>query len=313
MYIQPTFLTWSDPLAIVIVILSLLGVAATAFVIIVFVVYRNEHLIKASSRELSAVLVCGIMLCYLMPFTYLAEPSRVSCAIQRFGVGFCFSLCFSALLVKTNRIHRIFNRKTLTLQAPPLVNPQSQLFLTALLVAIQVLIAVVWLVVEHPNTTFLYDDFTTKLTCSEDPYIGLSVTLAYNLLLLITTTYFAFRTRKVPQNFNEAKFINLTVYTLFVLWLAFIPTYFITTALRTTFRTVSLVLAIILSATVTLCCLLVPKVYFLFSRKRKGSSGEPTSTLAGTATTNNILADKRQSSYKGALVDAAVQTDVNIQ
>ena len=53
--------------AIVIIILSLLGIAATTFVIVVFIIYRNEHLIKASSRELSAVLLCGIMLCYLMP------------------------------------------------------------------------------------------------------------------------------------------------------------------------------------------------------------------------------------------------------
>ena len=307
-YIQPTFLIWSDPLAVVIIILSLLGIVATSFVIIVFVIYHNNLLIKASSRELSAVLLCGIMLCYLMPFIYIAKPSQATCAIQRFGVGFCFSLCFSALLVKTNRIHRIFNRKMLTLQAPPLVNPQSQLFFTALLVAIQVLIAVVWLIVEQPNTTFLYDEFTTHLICSEDPYIGLSVTLAYNLLLLIGTTYFAFRTRKVLQNFNEAKFINLTVYTLCVLWLAFIPTYFITTALRTTFRTGSLVIAIILSATVTLCCLLIPKMYFLFSRKRKGSTGIHTSTIQGPVMTSNILTDK--SSYvKSGLVDAAIQTD----
>ena len=307
-YIQPTFLTWSDPLAIIIIILSLLGIATTTFVTLVFVIYHNEHLIKASSRELSAVLLCGIMLCYLMPFVYIAKPSPASCAIQRFGVGFCFSLCFSALLVKTNRIHRIFNRKTLTLQAPPLVNPQSQLFFTALLVTVQVLITIVWLVVEQPNTVFLYNDFTTQLLCSENPYIGLSVTLAYNLLLLVVTTYFAFRTRKVPQNFNEAKFINLTVYTLCVLWLAFIPAYFVTTALQTSFHTGSLVMAIILSATVTLCCLLVPKVYFLFSRKRKGSSGYPT-TMDTFGSPNNALPDKRQSSNKCHLVDAAIQTD----
>ena len=312
-YIQPNFLTWSDPLAIIVIILSLLGIGATTFVIIVFIIYRNKHLIKASSRELSSVLLCGIMLCYLLPFVYIAKPSPASCAIRRFGVGFCFSLCFSALLVKTSRIHRIFNRKSLTLQAPPLINPQSQLFFTALLVAVQVLIAVVWLVVEQPNTIFLYDDFTTELLCSENPFIGLSVTLAYNLLLLVVTTYFAFRTRKVPQNFNEAKFINLTMYTLCVLWLAFIPTYFITTALRTSFHTGSLVISIILSVTVTLCCLLVPKVYFLFSRKKKGSDQNPTTskdTFRTNINPNNVLPDKGQPSYKTDMVDVSIQTDM---
>ena len=313
-YIQPTFLTWSDPLAIVTIILSLIGIATTTFVIVVFVVYHDTHLIKASSRELSSVLLCGIMLCYFMPFIYIAKPSPATCAIRRFGVGFCFSLCFSALLMKTNRIHHIFNRKSLTVQAPPLVSPWSQLFFTSLLVVVQVLIAAVWLVVEHPNTTFLYNDFTTELDCSENPYIGLSVIIAYNLLLLVVTTYYAFRTRKVPQNFNEAKFINLTVYTLCIPWLAFIPTYFIITALHTSFRTGSLVIAIILSATVTLCCLLVPKVYFLFSRKRKG--GDQTHTVVDTICTNKSLITSNLSnkgqSYRCDLIDASIQTDAPI-
>ena len=50
-YIQPNFLMWSNPLAIIIIILSLLGIAATTFVIIVFIIYRSDPLIKASSRD----------------------------------------------------------------------------------------------------------------------------------------------------------------------------------------------------------------------------------------------------------------------
>ena len=93
-YIQPDFLTWSNPLAIIIIALALLGIAATTFVTIVFIVYHNKHLIKASSRELNAVLLCGIMLCYLMPFIYIAKPSPASCAIRRLGVGFCFLVLY---------------------------------------------------------------------------------------------------------------------------------------------------------------------------------------------------------------------------
>ena len=114
-------------------------------------------------------------------------------------------------------------------------------------------------------------------------------------------------------SFNEAKFINLTMYTLCVLWLAFIPTYFITTALRTSFYTGSLVIAIILSATVTLCCLLVPKVYFLFSRKKKVSDQNPTTskdTFRSNINPNNVLPDKGQPSYKTDMVDVSIQTDM---
>ena len=291
-YIQPSFLRWSDPLSAVMIILAILGIIATTFVSTVFIIYNRERIIKASSRELSAVLLCGIMLCYLLPFFYIAKPSPALCAIRRFGVGFCFSICFSSMLIKTNRIHRIFNHKSKSIEAPPLISPQSQLLFTAILVAIQVAIAIVWLVVEQPGTVFVYNDFNTDLICSENPYIGFSVTLAYNLLLLIATTYFAFRTRKVPQNFNETKFINITTYSLCILWLAFIPMYFVSTSvLRTIFQTASLIVAILLTATVCLSCLLAPKIYFLFYKKRKQNDQSHSSMNMDTFRTNRKLSN----------------------
>jgi hypothetical protein len=270
--IPPTFLTWSNVWAILILLVTSVGSIATAFVIAVFVVYHKHPLIKAASRELSAVLLTGIMLCYLLPYFFIATPSLWICAIRRFGVGFCFALSYGALLVKTNRIHRIFNRPSDTIQAPPLISPQSQLFFTVLLVAVQVVIAVVWLVVERPSIAFVYSDFTTELRCGESPLVGLSVSLGYNFILLAISTYYAFRTRKVPLGFNEAKFINVTLYTLCIIWLAFIPTYFSTAGLGTIYQTGSLVLAIAMSATTTLCALFIPKIYYLYSQIRKDSS-----------------------------------------
>ena len=266
--VPPSYLMWSSWLSIVILILTLFGTIATTAVAVVFIVYHKHKLIKASSRELSAVLLTGIMLCYLLPFFFIAKPAAWICAIRRFGIGFCFSLCYSALLVKTNRIHRIFNRPSSSSKVPPLINPESQLFFTALLVAVQVVVVAVWLVVEKPSIEYDYSEDVTELRCGESPHIGLSISLGYNFLLLMATLYFAFRTRKVPQNFNEARFINLTMYTLCILWLAFIPTYYATANLGTIYQTGSLVLAIILNATVTLCILFVPKLYFIFTKKQ---------------------------------------------
>ena len=292
-FISPSYLMWSHGWSIVTIILALCGIVATIAVAIVFIVYRKHKLIKASSRELSAVLLTGIMLCYLLPFFFIAKPAPWICAVRRFGIGFCFSLCYSALLVKTNRIHRIFNRPSSSNQVPPLISPESQLFFTALLVAIQIVVAIVWLIVEKPSIEYIYGDFVTDLRCGESPHIGLSVSLGYNFLLLMATLYFAFRTRKVPQNFNEAKFINLTVYTLCVLWLAFIPTYYATANLGTIYQTGSLVLAIILNATVTLCILFVPKIYFIFTKKETDHF-----TQSSNYTTTKRMSSIDQKSFK---------------
>ena len=207
------------------------------------------------------------MLCYVLPFFFIAKPAPWICGIRRFGVGFCFALSYSALLVKTNRIHCIFNRLSNSNQVPALISSQSQLFFTGLLVAVQVVIASVWLIIERPSIIHIFNKYSTELKCGESPHSGLPVTLAYNFILLLITIYFAFRTRKVPQNFNEAKFINLTVYSLCILWLAFIPTYYATAILGTIYQTGSLVIVITLNATMTLCILFLPKVYYLFFRK----------------------------------------------
>ena len=303
--IPHTYLQWSSPWSIIIIIVAFIGLIATSFVAIVFIVYFKNQLIKGSSRELSAFLLTGLLLCYILPFFFIIQPSPVICAIRRFGVGFCFAVCYSALLVKTNRIHRIFNRPSGSIQKPPLISPQSQVFFTLIIILVQIAIAVVWLVVEPPSIALVYSDFITELKCGESPYIGLSVSFGYNLLLLLLSTYFAFRARKVPQNFNEAKFINLTLYTTVIIWLAFIPTYFATSQLGTIYQTSSLVIGIALSATTTLCCLFAPKMYYLFSRLRKehvkseGSQGNERSRQESVCSFGRPGDIRRFSSFHG--------------
>ena len=41
---------------------------------------------------------------------------------------------------------------------------------------------------------------------------------------------YAFKTRKCPENFNEAKFIGFTMYTTCIIWLAFLPIFYVTSS-----------------------------------------------------------------------------------
>ncbi|EPQ17475.1 Metabotropic glutamate receptor 2 [Myotis brandtii] len=54
--------------------------------------------------------------------------------------------------------------------------------------------------------------------------------LAYNVLLIALCTLYAFKTRKCPENFNEAKFIGFTMYTTCIIWLAFLPIFYVTSS-----------------------------------------------------------------------------------
>lgn len=46
------------------------------------------------------------------------------------------------------------------------------------------------------------------------------------MFLITTCTVYAVKTRKIPENFNESKFIGFTMYTTCIIWLAFVPLFF---------------------------------------------------------------------------------------
>ncbi len=136
--IPPTFLRWVDPVGIGLIILSIIGVFGCSAVSIVFVQQRNTKLIKASSRQLTTVILFGIILAFSFVFAFLAKPSLNPCIISRYGFHLSVCLIYSPLLVKTNRIYRIFKigkhgNKTMTF-----ISNRSQLIITGTLIVTQV-------------------------------------------------------------------------------------------------------------------------------------------------------------------------------
>ncbi len=261
-----TFLKWSDPWSVVILLFTTFGLAVTAFVVAVYIIFNKEKIIKATSRELSAILLTGISLCYVLPFIFVAPPSPTICALRRSGIGICFSLCFSPLLMKTNRIYRIFHQAPRT---PRYAGPRSQVVFTCCLICVQVVIAILWLALERPSVVEKLNRDTTERLCGESPYIGLPLSLIYNIFLLVLATFYAFLAREIPAKFNEGKFIAVTLYTICIIWLGFFPTYIGTIKFGSIYQTVSLVFAVLFSASTTLACLFIPKVVLLFRQKLK--------------------------------------------
>ena len=69
------YLRWSSAGAVVAVVTSCLGMAATAFTITVFLAYNATPVVKSTTRELSYIILVGIMLCYMVPSSYSHKRS----------------------------------------------------------------------------------------------------------------------------------------------------------------------------------------------------------------------------------------------
>uniref|UniRef100_A0A8P4G4W5 Glutamate receptor, metabotropic 8a n=1 Tax=Dicentrarchus labrax TaxID=13489 RepID=A0A8P4G4W5_DICLA len=294
-------LEWHSPWAVVPVFISMLGIIATSFVIVTFVRYNDTPIVRASGREMSYVLLTGIFLCYAITFLMIATPDVGVCSFRRIflGLGMCFS--YAALLTKTNRIHRIFEQGKKSVTAPRFISPASQLVITFSLISVQLLGVFVWFAVDPPHTVVDYGEQRTQdpmaargvLKCDISD-LSLICSLGYSILLMVTCTVYAIKTRGVPETFNEAKPIGFTMYTTCIIWLAFIPIFFGTSqsAERMYIQTTTLTISLSLSASVSLGMLYMPKVYIILfhpeqnvpKRKRSFKAIVTAATMSGKLT-----------------------------
>uniref|UniRef100_A0A672NLY0 Metabotropic glutamate receptor 6-like n=2 Tax=Sinocyclocheilus grahami TaxID=75366 RepID=A0A672NLY0_SINGR len=265
-------LEWSSPWAIIPVFLAVLGILATSGAIITFIRFNDTPIVRASGRELSYVLLTGIFLIYLITFLMIAEPSTGVCAFRRLFLGLGMSISYSAMLTKTNRIYRIFEQGKKSVTPPKFISPTSQLIITFILISVQLLGIFIWFGVVPPHTTVDFDELhppnpeyargILKCDMSDLSLIGC---LSYSMVLMVTCTVYAIKSRGVPETFNEAKPIGFTMYTTCIIWLAFVPIFFGTSQSteKMFIQTTTLTVSMSLSAMVSLGMLYIPKVYVI--------------------------------------------------
>ena len=84
------YLTLKSPLAIGAITFALVGIVITITVLIVYIRHNDTPVVRASGRELSYVLLVGLLLCYSVTFVLIVKPTNLICGIQEFMIGLCF-------------------------------------------------------------------------------------------------------------------------------------------------------------------------------------------------------------------------------
>ncbi|XP_003219390.2 metabotropic glutamate receptor 5 isoform X2 [Anolis carolinensis] len=271
------YLRWGDPEPIAAVVFACLGLLATMFVTAVFILYRDTPVVKSSSRELCYIILAGIFLGYLCTFCLIAKPQKIYCYLQRIGIGLSPAMSYSALVTKTNRIARILagSKKKICTKKPRFMSACAQLVIAFILIGVQLGIIVALFIMEPPDIKHDFPSIQEVYLICNTTNLGVVTPLGYNGLLILSCTFYAFKTRNVPANFNEAKYIAFTMYTTCIIWLAFVPIYF-----GSNYKIITMCFSVSLSATVALGCMFVPKVYIILAKpERNVRSAFTTSTV----------------------------------
>eukprot|EP00112_Aurelia_sp_Birch-Aquarium-sp1_P001262 Seg1131.5 transcript_id=Seg1131.5/GoldUCD/mRNA.D3Y31 product="Metabotropic glutamate receptor 3" protein_id=Seg1131.5/GoldUCD/D3Y31 len=206
-----------------VIVSSTIGFLSNTVLVVVLIVHFQTHIIKASSRELSLVILLSLYAMFAASLTFIAKPTISICALRRFMVGIGLTSCYCSLMLKTNRIHRIFLAAK-TVSTPSLVSTKSQIIIYLLLLGLQIFLSFMWFLADPPTIDLLASPDKQHLiqTCKSNGYnflINLSPAAAF----MLTCTYYAYKTRKFPENFNEAASIGFTLYVSCIVWAVFIP------------------------------------------------------------------------------------------
>ena len=127
---------------------------------------------------------------------------------------------------------------------------------------------VISLIVVHPGVTKIQvndtqntNDFPKLALQCTTPHIALlAIQMLYFSALMIASNGLAVLTIRFPHNFNESKYVAFSTFSLGLIWIAFIMTYFATDA---QFQSAVIFLSIQLSALAVLVCLFGPRVFIM--------------------------------------------------
>ncbi|CAD5110631.1 DgyrCDS17 [Dimorphilus gyrociliatus] len=287
--IEDEYVKWQDPLGLLLLILSIIGLIGNVVIIVLYTIYREEKIIKASSRHFSVMIICGSTIGYISVLLLVAKPELATCLLNRIGFHLGATFIYAPLFMKTQRVYRIFRAGSRGKQRPSLTSNRSLMITTLIIIGIQAALVVVSLVLWPPASERIQRieiEKRVELTCYSPP-ISLAIPVGFNVLLLLCCVTLGYLTRKLPENFNESWYIFVSVATTIFLWIVLLPTYF--TMFYVYYKVIILGICLITNGILTLLCLFLPKIYAIFFvddeniESSKGSKIAPSSVNETTS------------------------------
>nr|XP_033813671.1 extracellular calcium-sensing receptor-like [Geotrypetes seraphini] len=224
---QLEYFSLEDSMGIVLTVIALIGVVCTTAVLVIFFHWKHTPVVKGNNAELSFLLLGSLALCFLCSLTFIGQPSAWSCMVRSTAFAISFVLCISCILAKTTVVVAAFKVTTPGSDVMKWFGPLQQKALVFLCTFTQVVICVTWLIISPPFPSQDTSYHNTKILshCNVGSALAFYLTLGYIGFLCGVCFLLAFLARRLPDAYNEAKYITFGMIIFFAVWMAFIPTY----------------------------------------------------------------------------------------